>query len=67
MFESWKIVPMYWTWTGNATTSEGEWAPTRECARSDTGKHEFVHVGFMQLKYACKHCDADAPEGWRPE
>lgn len=45
-----------------------EWPSYRakECPHSEDG-HCFVNVSFMQLKYVCKHCDAPAPEGWRPE
>lgn len=40
----------------------GEWPPMRkECEKSETGQHEWVHVGFMQLKYACRFCDQDKP------
>jgi len=45
-----------WNWDFVEDRDE---APTSY--QSLTCSHEWVNVGFMSVKMACKHCDADAP------
>lgn len=60
---------MWTTWVSNGTgwTGDSEWPTQRQCQKSESGAHEWVHVGFMHLTFACKHCDQDAPEGYQPD